>query len=367
MGSGPGLPHFDHAWPGNQKKTRESNSAPMLRVLRRQANRTGRDMRRAWLSINGVVILYLLASFTTADLAGAQVAPPGSPLDGWDLTDPPKAPSQPGNVTVVPRNAGAAGADDGTQPVQFMALLTEDGQRIEQGVVWRIYEQTNLAERRGKLLRTERSPSPLLSLKPGNYIVNAAFGRANLTRKISVDESPAAEPKVEKFVLNAGGLRITAMLGNKPAPPGSVSCAILTDRDQADERRLVLQGVKPGLVIRLNAGIYHIVSTYGDANAIVRTDVTVEAGKLTEAQIQHTFAKVAFKLVERAGGDALPDTQWTIQTPDGAVVKESVGALPTHAIAPGSYTVVARNKGRAFRRDFTVQDGKPAEVEIMLQ
>ncbi|MCU0954691.1 MAG: DUF4493 domain-containing protein [Hyphomicrobium sp.] len=340
----------------------------MLRCITPKAAGAQRAPRRTALVKAGTLALLWLAGWAAAMPVSAQIAPPGSPLEGWDLSDPPAPPAAPdGNVTTVPRSAGQPATAAGETPVQFLALLTEDGQRIEQGLVWRIYEPTELSDRRGKLIRTERAPSPLLGLKPGNYIVNAAFGRANLTRKIQVDESATAEPKVEKFVLNAGGLRITAMVASKPAPPGSVTYAILTDRDQADERRLVLQGVKPGLVIRLNAGIYHIVSTYGDANAVVRTDVTVEAGKLTEAQIQHTFAKVSFKLVERAGGEALPDTQWTIQTPEGAVVKESVGALPAHTLAPGTYTVVARNKARAFRRDFTVQAGQTAEVEIVLQ
>lgn len=312
------------------------------------------------------LVIAMLPTVLALSSAMAQVAPPGSPLEGWDLTAPAKPPETlpNGNTTVIPRS----GTDpDGPQPLQLVALLTEDGQRIEQGLVWRVYEETNLADRRGKLVLTNRAASPILALKPGSYIINAAFGRANLTRKIAVDDAPAAAPKVEKFVLNAGGLRVSAMIGNKPAPPGSTTYAILTDRDQTDDRRVVLAGTKPGLVVRLNAGIYHIISTYGDANAIVRSDVTVEAGKLTEATVQHTFAKVSFKLVERAGGEALPDTQWTIQTPEGGVVKESVGALPTHPLAPGTYTVVARNQQRAFRRDFTVHDGQTAEVEIMLQ
>ena len=300
--------------------------------------------------------------------AVAQIAPPGSPLEGWDLTAPPAPPAPPPTgVTVVPRASETETARPGEQPVQLMALLTDDGNQIEAGLVWRIYEESNLAERRSKLIRTERVPSPLLSLKPGTYIVNAAFGRAHLTRKIAIEDPPAAEPKVEKFVLNAGGLRVTAMFGSKPAPPGSVSYDIMTDRDQTDERGVVLQATKPGLVVRLNAGLYHIVSTYGDANAIVRSDITVEAGKLTEAQIQHAFAKVSFKLVERSGGEALPDTQWTIQTPEGGIVKESVGALPSHILAPGTYAVIARHQKRAFRRDFTVQDAQTAEIEVVVQ
>ena len=48
-------------------------------------------------------------------------------------------------------------------------------------------------------------------------------------------------------------------------------------------------------------------------------------------------------------------------------MKESVGALPSHTLSPGTYTVVARNQNRAFRRDFTVQDGQSAEIEVMSQ
>ena len=45
--------------------------------------------------------------------------------------------------------------------------------------------------------------SPFLKLQPGEYTVNAAFGRANLTRKITV--KAADGPPFEAFVLNAGG------------------------------------------------------------------------------------------------------------------------------------------------------------------
>jgi len=109
------------------------------------------------------------------------------------------------------------------------------------------------------------------------------------------------------------------------------------------------------------------VSTYGDANAQVEADVTVEAGKLSEATVSHSAARVTFKLVAREGGEALPDTQWTVQTADGEVVKRSVGALPTHIIAPGSYTVIAKSGTRAFKRDFTVADGEATQVEVLMR
>ena len=70
-------------------------------------------------------------------------------------------------------------------------------------------------------------------------------------------------------------------------------------------RTKVMSGLAPGVVVRLNAGIYSLVSAYGDANAVARADVTVEAGKLTEATLMHAAAKATFKLVARSGGDAV--------------------------------------------------------------
>ncbi len=121
------------------------------------------------------------------------------------------------------------------------------------------------------------------------------------------------------------------------------------------------------MIVRLNAGIYHIVSTYGDANAVVQADVTVEPGKLTEASISHLGAKVTFKLVTRAGGEAQADAQWSVLTTQGELVKQSAGALPTHILDPGGYIVTARHSGRSFRRAFTVKAGETAQIEVVMQ
>jgi hypothetical protein len=245
-------------------------------------------------------------------------------------------------------------------------LLTADGQRIDQGLVWRVFTSKAAGEGKPRLLKTLREASPILKLEPGDYVINASFGRANLTRKINLKPGTGA-PVLEQFVLNAGGLRV-AVAGSAASSATSLpSYDILSDRDQSDTRKPIMTGVKPGLIIRLNAGIYHIESTYGDANATVRSDVTVEAGKLTEATLTHTAAKVTLKLVLREGGEAMSDTQWTIETPEGQVVKESMGALPTHFLAPGPYRAVAKSQGTEYRGDFTARDGETQVIEVMMQ
>jgi hypothetical protein len=229
--------------------------------------------------------------------------------------------------------------------------------------VWRVYRDRPGPDGKPRIVSTHREASPTVRLEPGDYVVNVAFGRANLTRKITVT---GERPMQEQFVLNAGGLRVKALVGGAEAASNTVNYAIYSDRDQTDNRKLVLSAARPNLIMRLNAGIYHIVSTYGDANAVVQSDVTVEAGKLTEATVTHSAAKATFKLVHRAGGEALPDTQWTIQNPQGEEIKESVGALPTHILAPGSYTIVAKSQGREFQRDITLANGETAQVELVM-
>ena len=81
------------------------------------------------------------------------------------------------------------------------------------GIVWRIFQARAGSDGNYKLLTTLREPRPTIELKPGEYLVNAAYGRANLTKKIGVWPDKAAN---EDFIVNAGGLRLTATLARTP-------------------------------------------------------------------------------------------------------------------------------------------------------
>jgi len=301
---------------------------------------------------------------TETDRAPPASAPPQIPA----LRPTLPAIELPPNTTIVPRTAPEAkespAAVAGGGQLSLVALLTQDGQSIDQGLVWRVFRDRPGPDGKPRLVSTHREASPQIRLEPGEYVVNVAFGRAHLTRKVTVSGERAVQ---ERFVLNAGGLRLISQIaGGEVAGERGVVYDIYSDeRDQYGQRTRVMSAAKPGIVLRLNAGIYNIVGTYGDANAVVRADVTVEAGKLTEATLVHAAAKVTFKLVARAGGDAIADTQWSIANAQGETVKESVGALPTHVLAPGAYTVSARNAGEVFQRQFAVRAGEAVQVEVV--
>jgi len=249
----------------------------------------------------------------------------------------------------------------------LLSHLIDKGPPIKSGLIWRIYEEKpDKVTGKHKLISAYKVPRPVMSLPKGSYLINAAYGRAFLTRKISIK---AGENKNEHFVLNAGGLKISSVLANgNPVLENTVIFDIFSDeRDQYGKRIKVIGKVRPNLVVRLNAGIYHIVSTYGDANASSRADISVEAGKMTQATIDHKAAKATFKLVYQKGGEALADTQWSLLSPTGKIIKKSAGALPTHFLAAGDYTVLAERGDKKYSQHFSIEAGETRQIEVIIQ
>jgi hypothetical protein len=303
---------------------------------------------------------------TQAKSAGPQpAAPPVQRVQSVPIAPPPPLPPPAPKVAAAPAPPPPAQVQRPV-PVTFKALISEAGPRLQSGLTWRVYASKPSPEGSGfKLLSTHREAMPTAALLPGEYLVNAAYGLSNLTKKIKVESGRSLE---ETFVLNTGALKLAAVLPNgEPVPEGAVKFDILSDEeDQFGNRQKILGNAKPGIVIRLNAGAYRIESLYGDANAVVRADVTAEPGKVTEATIKQTGAKTTFKLVQSLGGEALADTKWTILTSAGDVVKENAGALPTHILAPGSYAVVADHGGLSYTRKFSIELGVAKQVEVVV-
>jgi hypothetical protein len=98
---------------------------------------------------------------------------------------------------------------------------------------------------------------------------------------------------------------------------------------------------------------------------VVRSDVRVQAAKLTDIVVTHRAAVITLKLVSESGGEALANTQWSVLTPGGDVIKESIGAFPRVVLAEGDYRAIARNEGKTFERDFKVINGVDGEIEVL--
>ncbi|KJS20414.1 MAG: hypothetical protein VR78_01535 [Hoeflea sp. BRH_c9] len=301
-------------------------------------------------------ILALLAIVHSTNLAGAQEAFGGSADPKITL---------PGLNQYAPAAAATADAAIG-RTVQMEAALTEAGEPLKYGLTWRIFHPIPGPDGKLPLLASAEGGSAQFEFEPGDYFIHVAFGRAGVTKKLTVPRDGPMEK--QRMVLEAGGLVLNAVSGIDARIPAAQLRFNIYKADEGidGEQQLVVEDVKSDTIVRLNAGTYHIVSEYGAVNAVIRSDIRVEAGKLTEAVIQHRAAQLTLKLVAEPGGEAIADTAWSILTSGGDVVSESVGAFPTIVLAEGEYTAIARNKTKVYQRDFTVVAGQNSDVEVLL-
>jgi len=304
---------------------------------------------------SGFPLLCCCVTLTLALLAPAIAQEVQPRLPRLNLAQPPEQPS-------VPQGAPPP-AQSGLGRITLAAQLVADGPEITRGLVWRIFDSEPGPDGKLQLVASGRGGTQSFDLIPGTYLVHASFGRAGATKRVTIGDAS----RREAFVLDAGGLMLNAEnAGGNRVPPDKLRFSIYEGQAGANgDRALIVPDVTPQTVVRLNAGTYHVVSTYGNVNAVVRSDIKVEAGKLVQATVEHRAAEVTMKLVREAGGEAMADTSWSIQTSAGDPVRESIGAYATMVLAEGDYTVVARNRDHIFQRDVTVVAGENAEVEVI--
>jgi hypothetical protein len=248
-----------------------------------------------------------------------------------------------------------------------LALAARYGSNLPQitsGLHWRIYPVKPDQGGAFRPLKEDKGASPVFALPPGNYVVHVGFGLASATRTVQL----RADGSREIFEIPAGGLRITGRVGDARIPSGQVWFDLFPGSQfEPGDRRAIVQAVAAGDVILVPEGSYHIVSHYGDGNSVVRSDIRVQTGKLIDATVTHRAAIITLKLVSQYGGEARANTQWSVLTPGGDVVKESIGAFPRVILAEGEYRAVARSDDRdkPYERTFRVVTGVDTEVEVL--
>ncbi|MBB1092020.1 hypothetical protein HUU61_12025 [Rhodopseudomonas palustris] len=292
-------------------------------------------------------------AISLAPSSGAAAAPPlPAPL-----TQPPVAAVTPPATSPLPPTAA---------PPQGVLALTarygKDLPTISNGLVWRVYADKPDDGGQIKLVREDHGATPNIVLPPGNYVVHVAHGLVSAVRPVAL----RAETDREAFVLPAGGLRIEGRVGGTRIPQNQISFSIYKGSQfENTQRAPLVPNAAAGDVVLVPEGTYYIVSNYGDANSVVRSDIRVTAGKLTDVAVTHRAAVITLKLVSDKGGEALANTAWSVLTPGGDVIKESIGAFPRVVLSEGEYRAIAKNEGKVFERGFNVVNGVDGEVEVM--
>ncbi|HEX2216041.1 MAG TPA: hypothetical protein VHG27_05015 [Xanthobacteraceae bacterium] len=246
--------------------------------------------------------------------------------------------------------------------IAVSARFGREATPITSGLHWRVFADQPEAGGQFRLIKEDRGASPVFVLPPGGYIVHVALGLANAAKRLQVRTDTVREV----FELAVGGLRFDGRVGDSRIPAGQIAFDIFGGSQfDPGERRPIASDVPPGELVLLPEGPYHVVSNYGDGNAVMRYDLRVEAGKLTDTRINHRAAAITFKLVGEEGGEALANTAWSVLTPGGDVIKESIGAFPTMVLAEGDYVALARNEGKVYNREFKVETGFDREIELL--
>jgi hypothetical protein len=287
------------------------------------------------------------------------LAPPSGPI-----SIPPAPLTQPSIVAVPPAAVPPPAVSAPPQPVlSLTARYGKDLPAIGNGLIWRIYsDRPDETTGTFKLIREDRSATPNIVLLPGSYVVHVTFGLVSAVRAVTLK----SETDRESFVLPAGGLRIEGRVGSSKIPQNQISFAIYKGSQfELGERAPMVPNVAASDVALLPEGTYYIVSNYGDANSVVRSDIRVQAGKLTDVTVTHRAAVITLKLVSDRGGEALANTAWSVITPGGDVIKESIGAFPRVVLSEGEYRAIAKNEGKVFERPFNVVNGVDVEVEVV--
>jgi hypothetical protein len=287
------------------------------------------------------------------------LAPPSGPASMPNLPAPLTQPS----IAAVPAVVPPPGASTAGQAVlSLTARYGKDLPVIANGLVWRVFADRPDETGTFKLIREERGATPNIVLPPGGYVVHVTFGLVNAVRPVTLK----SETDRESFLLPAGGLRIEGRVGSSKIPQNQISFSIYKGSQfEVGERASLVPNVAAGDVALLPEGTYYIVSNYGDANSVVRSDIRVQAGKLTDVIITHRAAVITLKLVSDKGGEALANTAWSVITPGGDVIKESIGAFPRVVLSEGEYRAIAKNEGKVFERAFNVVNGVDGEVEVV--
>ena len=282
------------------------------------------------------------------------------PSGSGGLPPPPAPPQQAAPMVVMPSPMPMVPA--GQVALALSARFGKDAQPIAGGLTWRIYAAKADPGGAFKLIREEKAAAPTLVLPSGNYIVHVGFGLATAVKPVSLRGATVRED----FDLPAGGLRIEGRVGDVTIPAGQISFDVYKGSQfEAGDRRPIAEHVMTGAVVMVPEGLYYIVSNYGDANSQVRSDIRVQAGKLTDIVVNHRAAVITLKLVNEKGGEALANTAWSVLTPGGDVIKESIGAFPRVVLGEGEYRAIARNEGKVFEREFKVVTGVDGDVEVM--
>lgn len=253
----------------------------------------------------------------------------------------------------------------------IFATLTKNGKPIANNIYWRVFVITKAATaninnkinlKNFKEVDHSSDAKPIFNLNTGDYYVQCSFGRISAIKNIHISAQKSINTSIN---LNAGALEMKAIVVNGSIKENKLNFAIYSDESENERYSLINKIKKPGVVVPLKSGFYHLVSSYGNVNAIKRANVKVTAGEISQITFKHEAAQATLRLLRNVNGQALADTKWIIRDASGDIVFQKNGAYATPILTHGNYVALAQNKKKLYQKDFSIESGKDITIDVL--
>ena len=235
----------------------------------------------------------------------------------------------------------------GREGLELTARLAEDGGVITRNITWTIRHAN------GEPVFESEAGSVDISLAPGDYMIDAEYGAAQVSRSVSI---PPRTRLMVSFVLDAGGLSIRSGMGMADVPALHPRVRVFA---LPGGRMVALEEAKGG-IIRLPAGRYRIESRAHAGNLTAVTDVVVKAGQVSTIDITHKagLARLAFV------GSPSAEVTWDIADESGRRVASEAGLNANLVLLPGTYTARAAVGSELLTARFQIAAGETRDIML---
>ncbi|HVX37750.1 MAG TPA: VWA domain-containing protein [Hyphomicrobium sp.] len=255
-------------------------------------------------------------------------------------------------------SAGDDKLDDvalGTGRVDLSATTGTQGAAIDD-LVYTIFEDDPESPNgRREVARSHASEASFI-LPAGTYYVSARSGAADVRQRIAVG---IGETVKQALSLNLAPLKLSAIVAGAPATAAQ-GVVYRIDRADGDNARIA-RAVGPDAAFTLPPGRYTVSASLAAYPLSAVQEITLEAGKPTEATLTIEGGMVSFK---PPAGIVTSDVYWEVVNDKGSAVWRKTGLDAKTLLAPGHYKVRFEAQSTRREADFDVRAGETKDVEI---
>ncbi|MEZ5816942.1 MAG: VWA domain-containing protein [Hyphomicrobiaceae bacterium] len=243
--------------------------------------------------------------------------------------------------------------------LELEAAAIKGGPRLE-GLVYTVFEDDPDVPQGRREVARSAAATPSFKLPAGTYYVVARRGITEARDRVSVR---SGEVERHRMVLDSGRVDIAVKLvGGRIEAEGPVAHRLeRTDVQPAETFKVS----GPSASLDLSAGQYRLLSRIGLGNVRAVREFRLKPGEVERLVVEHAAAGARFRMLDRAGGRALPDISFEVRDDSGQAVWSGLGTEPRVLLMAGRYTVRAEGRGVALERPFNVAPGEERIIELV--